>query len=285
MQHRKISSNPIKHESATKGTDLGEKSKSSSPKNSFFHPMSVVVFIFVILTIATVFITYRTFQRAQNFEFKLPKDIEDIVQMREKLSTLLQSNWFSVLLFFSSLFILKQTFSIPGSALMNILAGNLFGFNFGLPLVCLLTATGASCCYWLSYAFGRSIIRKFFPHRVMVLSKAITSHKEDLFYYLLFLRLVPFTPNWLLNVVSPVVDVPFFKFFFSIFFGLIPYNFVTVSAGSILSNLKSAQDVFDIGTLLKIFVIAIASLIPVILKKRTSNSKPLLVEESVPMNS
>ncbi|KAA0192254.1 hypothetical protein HAZT_HAZT008939 [Hyalella azteca] len=51
---------------------------------------------------------------------------------------------------FSMAYVYKQTFAIPGSALMNILGGALLGVWVALPVVCILAAVGASCCYLLS---------------------------------------------------------------------------------------------------------------------------------------
>lgn len=160
---------------------------------------------------------------------------------------------------------------------MNLLAGDLFGFWKGFPLVCFLTAAGASCNYWISNMLGATTIRYFFPQKVKSLTEAIQRNRENLFFYLLFIRMVPFTPNWLLNMVSPILNIPFHLFFFSILFGknvyslisgLMPYNFVCVQAGSLLSELTSLDSIFDFWTLSKLFLIALASLIPILARKR-----------------
>jgi hypothetical protein len=83
---------------------------------------------------------------------------------------------------------------------------------------------------------------------------------------------VPFTPNWLLNLLSPIVDVPFNLFFASIFIGrwciyplhstltpflgLMPYNFIAVQTGSILTDIGEKGDVFDAWTIMKLLSIA-----------------------------
>ena len=48
----------------------------------------------------------------------------------------------------------------------NILAGALFGMRVGLPLVCVLTACGASSCYLLSWTFGRAAVTRYLGHRI-----------------------------------------------------------------------------------------------------------------------
>ncbi|KAF0021331.1 hypothetical protein F2P81_026416 [Scophthalmus maximus] len=44
--------------------------------------------------------------------------------------------------------------------------------------------------------------------------------------------------------------------------GLIPYNFICVRTGSMLSEISSADDVFSWGTLGQLLAIALAALVP-----------------------
>ena len=36
----------------------------------------------------------------------------------------------------------------------------------------------------------------------------VQENRENLFYYILFLRLTPIMPNWFVNVACPIVGVP-----------------------------------------------------------------------------
>ena len=42
---------------------------------------------------------------------------------------------------------------------------------------------------------------------------------DSLLFFLLFLRLFPMSPNWFLNMASPVLEVPITQFFFSVLVG------------------------------------------------------------------
>lgn len=184
----------------------------------------------------------------EGFQFKLPSNIDDLKELNAALEKIIDSSKPTVILFFSALYILyalpfpcsncclfsKQTFSIPGSALLNVLAGKLFGFVLGFPLICLLTTVGASCCYWMSSLLGNATLRRVFSNKINALEAKvlatrntrcfktlkIQSHHDNLFFYLLFLRLVPFTPNWLINIASPILNIPFKFFVFSVLFGI-----------------------------------------------------------------
>lgn len=55
--------------------------------------------------------------------------------------------------------------------------------------------------------------------------------------------------------------------FFSIFIGLMPWNFFTCEGGEILSQIKSKEDVIKPETYMRLAIIAVACLIPPIVKK------------------
>ena len=75
-------------------------------------------------------------------------------------------------------FLTVPIFSLPPHAcacmhMQNVLAGALFGVWLGLPLVCFLTGTGASCCYLLSWLFGKDLVWKYWSHRIRPLQDQV----------------------------------------------------------------------------------------------------------------
>lgn len=57
------------------------------------------------------------------------------------------------------------------------------------------------------------------------------------------------------------------------FTGLMPYNFICVQTGSMLSQISSMEDVFTSGTLLKLAAIALVALVPSLIMKKLKNNK------------
>ena len=47
----------------------------------------------------------------------------------------------------------------------------------------------------------------------------VSENADCLFFYLLFLRLFPMSPNWFMNMVAPIIGVPVHLFFLSVFIG------------------------------------------------------------------
>ncbi|XP_053207511.1 transmembrane protein 41A-like [Panonychus citri] len=209
----------------------------------------------------------------QSNHLKFPSNLEELQKVSQILEEYFQDNKSYVLLLFSSAYLFKQTFAIPGSVFMNLLSGALFGLQAGFTVACLLTAIGATFCYLLSNFCGKSWISRRFAGQLTVLRRKVDENRSTLIYYLLFLRLFPMTPNWFLNIASPIIGIPLHLFFISVFIGLMPYNFICVQTGCLLSTLKSMDDVFTPSTILTLMGIAFVALIPGLISRRLIKSE------------
>ncbi|MGH0117522.1 UNVERIFIED_CONTAM: hypothetical protein FKN15_038042 [Acipenser sinensis] len=199
-----------------------------------------------------------------------PSDLEELQELAELLKFYKTEHTAYVLLLFCSAYLYKQSFAIPGSSFLNMLAGALFGPWQGLFLACVLTTVGSTYCYLLSRTFGKQHIVRMFPDKVSQLQRKTEENRSSLFFFLLFLRFFPMTPNWFLNVTAPILNIPISIFFFSVLIGLIPYNFICVRTGVILSEISSLDDLFSWSTLLQLLAIALVALVPGALIKHYS---------------
>lgn len=67
--------------------------------------------------------------------------------------------------------------------------------------------------------------------------------------------------------------------------GLMPYNFICVQTGCLLSSLNSLDDVFTWNTLITLMMIAIVALIPgIILKRRQNKQTSYLLSNQASVN-
>ncbi|KAM4560677.1 transmembrane protein 41A-A [Fundulus diaphanus] len=204
---------------------------------------------------------------------KFPSDLEELRELAELLQFYKKEHTAYVLLLFCSAYLYKQSFAIPGSSFLNILAGAIFGPYEGLLLACALTTVGSTMCYLLSQAFGKHYIVNIFPEKVSMLQKKVEDNRDCLFFFLLFLRFFPMTPNWFLNMSAPIVNIPITFFFCSVFIGLLPYNFICVQTGVMLSEVSSLDDLFSWQRLLQLLAIACVALLPSALIRRFSQRR------------
>ncbi|XP_074503498.1 transmembrane protein 41A-B-like [Sebastes fasciatus] len=206
----------------------------------------------------------------REFRLKFPSDLDELRELAEMLKFYKQEHHGYVLLLFCSAYLYKQSFAIPGSSFLNMLAGAIFGPWEGLMLACVLTTVGSTFCFLLSSTFGKQHVVHFFPERVALLQRKVEENRSSLFFFLLFLRFFPMTPNWFLNITCPVLNIPMPIFFSSVFIGLIPYNFICVRTGSMLSEISSLDDIFSWATLAQLLAIALMALLPGALIKQYS---------------
>lgn len=204
---------------------------------------------------------------------RFPTSFSDLTRLSALFQAYNKNNRLYMIILFTSAYLYKQTFCIPGSALLNVLGGAIFGLWTALPLCCVLTGAGATLSYLLSKQFAEHIVVRYWPEEIRNLKERIEFNKDRLIPYLLSLRLLPFTPNWLLNLISPVVGVPLHYFFVTAFLGLIPYNYICVQSGAMLSSFSSLNDILTWATFLKLtFLSFMALMVPKIIKKFTTNT-------------
>jgi uncharacterized membrane protein YdjX (TVP38/TMEM64 family) len=203
-------------------------------------------------------------------ELFLPSSLADAKRLHAALAQLLAEDsdrGAHALCLFALTYLWKQSFAVPGSAVLNVLAGSLFGMWRALLLTSALTATGATVCFSLSKAVGSDAIAGAFPRawaRVEALRTEVDGERARgggaLFAWLIAARLFPFTPNWLLNMSFPHLGVQPAPFFLSVLLGLSVYNYITCSAGAVLFSLTSMSDITDtrsVLAMLGLFVVVV----------------------------
>ncbi|CAG9537548.1 unnamed protein product [Cercopithifilaria johnstoni] len=233
-----------------------------------------LLFIFTISTLALIFtwslrpeLFPSTTHDKSSWYF--PRTVADFNVLVNYFNKYRDKHFIYLLLLFSLAYLYKQSFAIPGSFAMNVLAGALFGRWKALLLVCPLTTIGASCCYLFSLWFAKPVVEHFFSDQLQRLRYEVAENRYRLFNFLLCVRLFPLTPHWLLNVCLPLVNIPLSNFALSVLIGLIPYNLMCVQAGNVLSNLKDFSDVFSLTTTVQLAVLSlIVFLFGKITKKR-----------------
>ncbi|KAK7841205.1 uncharacterized membrane protein At4g09580 [Quercus suber] len=217
---------------------------------------------------AGLFCVYLTMPAADFGKLKLPRSISDLRLLKDHLGSYAKDYPAQFILGYCSIYIFMQTFMIPGTIFMSLLAGALFGVIRGLLLVVFNATAGASSCYFLSKLIGRPIVSWLWPEKLRFFQAEIAKRRDKLLNYMLFLRITPSLPNLFINLASPIVDIPFHIFFLATLIGLIPASYITVRAGLALGDLKSVKDLYDFKTLCVLFLIGFIFICPALLKRK-----------------
>jgi uncharacterized membrane protein YdjX (TVP38/TMEM64 family) len=85
--------------------------------------------------------------------------------------------------------------------------------------------------------------------------------------YLLFMRLVPLFPFFLVNIVPALFNVPLRVFVITTFIGILPGSFVYVNVGEQLGDIETLNDLVSRKTLLAFALLGVFALIPTLYKQ------------------
>lgn len=132
--------------------------------------------------------------------------------------------------------------------------------------MCVSASLGASFCYLLSLTLGRDLVLRQFPEKIKLFQQKSEENKENLFWFLLFLRVTPLLPNWFINLASPVINIPFPLFFLATFIGIMPANVIHVRTGLFLHDLDKIG--LNASSLLSLGALGVLALLPVLMKKK-----------------
>lgn len=205
----------------------------------------------------------------RNILTQLPQSVDDVKAIVESLEEYKDTHFWQVWSGFVAIYIAMQSCGIPGTLFLSILSGALFGTPIGFGTVALTSSTGASVCYMLSRHFAKDAIESRFEGMIRSFRTSIHEHKENLFNYLLFLRMTPFMPNWFINLASPVMGIPFSTFYFATLLGLMPANYLHVTTGAVIHSFQTGESVIEWRTMIALSCVGVISLFPVLYRKMT----------------
>lgn len=174
---------------------------------------------------------------------------------------------------FIGAYILIVSMSLPGGVWLTIMGGFLFGTVECTIYVVFGATIGATVIFLAArYAFADYLRAKAGAS----VRKMEDGFRENALSYLLFLRLVPAFPFWLVNLVPAFIGVPVGTYMIGTFVGIIPGTFVFASVGSGLGDVFDSGGepdlgiIFTPGILFPIIGLAILALVPVFYKKFTN---------------
>jgi uncharacterized membrane protein YdjX (TVP38/TMEM64 family) len=185
-----------------------------------------------------------------------------LAENRDWLSSLVQRWGFVAALLYIAVYAGLVALSVPGSAVLTIAGGFLFGTWLGTLCAILGATLGATGIFLATRAGLGGLAQRAGP----LVGKLEAGFRADAFSYLLVLRLVFIFPFWLVNLVPALVGVRLSTFILATFLGIIPGAFVYASLGNGLGKVVGEP---GLGVLLRpsvlgpIVGLVILALIPV----------------------
>jgi uncharacterized membrane protein YdjX (TVP38/TMEM64 family) len=164
--------------------------------------------------------------------------LQELVLRRDALRAAIADHTLLAFLAFMAIYASTVALSLPGGAVLTLAGGFLFGWFWG-GLASMVAATAGAIIVFLvaRSALGELLAARAGPW----LERLRQGFQEDAFNYLLFLRLVPIFPFWLVNLAPPLLGVSLSTYVLATAIGIIPGSFAYSIAGQGLDSLIVAQ--------------------------------------------
>jgi uncharacterized membrane protein YdjX (TVP38/TMEM64 family) len=165
-----------------------------------------------------------------------------------------------------AIYIAAVALSLPGAAFLSLLMGFVFGRWLGWTLLVVAATIGAVLVFWLArYLFSDWAKAKL--QGVAAAQKIIDTFERHALHYLLFLRLVPLFPFWLVNLTMAMTTIKTRQYAIGTFLGILPGSFVFANLGQSLATIERLDQVFSSELLLAFGLLGLLMLVPVFMSK------------------
>jgi pyruvate/2-oxoglutarate dehydrogenase complex dihydrolipoamide dehydrogenase (E3) component/uncharacterized membrane protein YdjX (TVP38/TMEM64 family) len=211
----------------------------------------LVIVLFIVALVAAFFL----------FDIDELLTLESLRERQAALEAYVEQNLLAAAALYFIIYVAVTGLSIPGAAVMTLVAGFLFGLLPGTIVVSFASTIGATLAFLLS----RFLLRDVIENRFGAVAKRINAGLEkDGPYYLFALRLVPAFPFFAINLAMGLTRLPTVTFYWVSQLGMLAGTIVYVNAGTQLSRIESTGDILS-PQLLGSFVLL--GLFPILAKK------------------
>ncbi len=197
-------------------------------------------------------------------------DFETLKAHRAELLAYTRQHYTAMLIGVLVVYTVATAISFPMGIVMTFAVGFLFGRWVATGIVVLAASVGATLAFLSArYLFADVAKRRMGPR----LQRLARGFEQDAFNYILFVRLVPVFPFWLMNLVPAFTPVTARTFFVATLIGILPGTFVFANVGESLARINSPRDLVGTQTLVALGLMGALSLVPILIKKLRTRKK------------
>ncbi len=165
----------------------------------------------------------------------IQKNLQELRSVLDRSPVLFTSCFVGVYLFLTTL-------AIPGSIILTLLSGAIFGVATGLFWV-MFSSTAGAC---LSFLISRYMFRSYFQRKFTTQFHKMNHRvKKQGISYLFTIRMIPVSPYVVINVVMGLTSMRLWNFAWVTCLGMLPGTFLYVLAGKKLSTMSKASEILS----------------------------------------
>ncbi|MBJ6727252.1 TVP38/TMEM64 family protein [Geomesophilobacter sediminis] len=198
------------------------------------------------------------------FDLQRYLTVAELKAHRAQLLDYYATHRLQTVLVFVAIYVVQTALSLPGAAILSLSAGAIFGAALGTLYAVLAATVGATLAFLASrYLFRDAIVGRF-GAKLEGINRELAARGGN---YLLFLRLVPLFPFFLINLAAGLTPLPLRTFVLTTFVGIIPGGFVFCNAGASLASVQNVREVASGRVLLSFALLGLFALVPAIYAK------------------
>lgn len=198
------------------------------------------------------------------FDLGRALSLDNLKTNRQALHDFYRQNAPATILAFIGVYIVVVALSLPGATILTLAGGAIFGSIEATLIVNVGATLGATLAFLAARFLFRDWVQKRFGDKLLPFNEGFSKNAVN---YILFLRLVPLFPFFLVNLVSGLTPIPLRIYFFGTLFGILPGSFVYANAGSNLAAIDSLSDIASPGVLGAFALLGLFALVPALYKR------------------
>lgn len=162
--------------------------------------------------------------------------------------------------------------SFPGGLVLSLAMGFLFGRWIGTMAIVVSATLGVTLVFWAArYLFAEAAARHLQNNPSG--KKIIQGFQNNALNFLLFLRLVPVFPFWLVNLAPALTPVSTRTYIAATFIGIIPGSFIFANLGQSLGRINSLDNLLSTEVSAALGLLGLFALLPLLFKKKKQRLK------------
>ncbi|MCJ8323675.1 MAG: TVP38/TMEM64 family protein [Rhizobiales bacterium] len=211
---------------------------------------------------------------------------KNIAENQIALETYVDSHLAYAILAYMGIYIAAVAFSLPGATILSLIGGLLFGGLIGGVTTVVSATIGAICLFLIARTSIGDILRR---KAGKWMEKIAAEFNQGAASYLLFLRLAPIFPFFVVNLAPALLGARLWTFCWTTFIGIMPGTFaisyIGAGIGAVLTSenakyqqcIASAADIcsFELNAnsflstemIIGLIALGVVALLPILIKK------------------
>jgi uncharacterized membrane protein YdjX (TVP38/TMEM64 family) len=222
----------------------------------------ILVATLLALSIAAVFY----FDLWRYLSFDVVKD------NRDRLLAFTDTHYAAAVTLFILSYCVVVGLSLPGGAVLTLSGGFLFGSVMGTLFVNIGATTGATVAFLTARYLLRDWVERKFGDRLEPFQEGFA---RNAFSYLMFVRLNPLFPFFLVNMASGLTRVSTGTYIAATAVGIVPVSFVYAYAGRQLGMINSPKEILSMNVIGALVLLAMTALVPIVYRRLAVGRRPL----------